>query len=168
MVATQALLVMGGNSADTPELMARALQLASESVGRITAVSQSYVTRSWGFEADDFCNRAVEIETRLSPEELLDALQAIERELGRDRCAEAAERAVTGQRYASRPIDIDIIYYGDEVLSSARLTIPHPARAARRFVLEPLAEIAGTKVDPQTGESVCRMFLRLKEKEKEQ
>lgn len=162
------LLITGGNRSDSPMLMAKALQLLCERAGRVKAASNVYRTQAWGFEADDFCNQAVEIETPLSPEALLDVTQAIERELGRNRTAEAEEKRQTGQRYASRPIDVDILYYGELTVAGERLTIPHPAIGSRLFVLEPLAEIAPAKRDPATGITVVEMLLQLKEKERDE
>ena len=76
---------------------------------------------------------------------------ASERELGRNRAAEAVERAATGQRYVSRPIDIDILLYDDEVISTPELTIPHPGIAEREFVLTPLCEVLRQRPHPVLG-----------------
>ena len=161
----KAVLITGGNEGDVAGRLAKALQMIAESVGTVTAYSKIYRSQAWGFRSDEFLNQAAEVETELSPQKLLDAVQAIERELGRDRTVEADEKRRTGQRYAARPIDIDILFYGDEVIDTERLKIPHPAIAERRFVLEPLAEICPRKVHPVSGETVEEMFLRVKSKE---
>ena len=93
-------------------------------------------------------------DTDLTPHEVLAELQRIERELGRNRAAEAVERAATGQRYVSRPIDIDILLYDDEVLSSPELTIPHPGIAEREFVLTPLCEVLRDGRHPVLGRTM--------------
>ncbi len=90
-----------------------------------------------------FLNAVGRARTGLSPLELLDALNAIESSLGRDRKAET--------RMGPRPIDLDILLYDDLVLDSPRLTIPHPRMAERRFVLVPLLELAPSLRDPRTG-----------------
>ena len=82
---------------------------------------------------------------------MLDAVQAIERELGRNRAAEAVEKARTGVNYTSRPIDIDILLYDDEVISTPELTIPHPGIAEREFVLTPLCEVLRQRPHPVLG-----------------
>ena len=87
------------------------------------------------FEAEQpFVNQVLVADTDLAPHEVLAEVHRIERELGRNRAAEAVERAATGQRYVSRPIDIDILLYDDEVISTPELTIPHPGIAEREFV----------------------------------
>jgi 2-amino-4-hydroxy-6-hydroxymethyldihydropteridine diphosphokinase len=91
-----------------------------------------------------FLNQVAEFETSLSPLQLLDRIHAIEAELGRMRTV------VNGPR----TVDIDIILYGNTILRSAELEIPHPRYRERRFVLEPLAELSAELRDPATGESV--------------
>ena len=88
-----------------------------------------------------FLNGVAALETRLAPRELLDVLLAVERLLGRER----------GQRWGPRTIDLDLLLYGDDVIDEAGLTIPHPRLHERRFVLEPLAELAPELVIPGRG-----------------
>ena len=96
--------------------------------------------------------------------EVLDAVQRIECDLGRNRAAEAVEKASTGAAYTSRPIDIDIIFYGDEVIREERLTVPHPRLAEREFALVPLCEIMRLRRHPVTGETVGGMLEALRKK----
>ena len=88
-----------------------------------------------------FLNGVAALETGLTPRELLDVLLAVERRLGRER----------GQRWGPRTIDLDLLLYGDEVIDETGLTIPHPRLHERRFVLEPLAELAPALVVPGRG-----------------
>jgi len=98
-----------------------------------------------------FLNGAVVGETALAPEALLGELLALERERGRER---------SGVR-APRTLDLDLILYGDLIVDSPALVLPHPRFAERAFVLEPLAEIGPQMRDPRTGKSVARLLGEL-------
>lgn len=100
-----------------------------------------------------FLNAAVVGETTLPPDVLLGELMALERERGRER---------TGVR-APRTLDLDLLLYGDLVIDSPTLVVPHPRLAERRFVLEPLAEIAPGMTEPRTGKSIARLLQELGE-----
>ena len=102
-------------------------------------------------EAGAFLNAAATGQTDLSPQALLGVLQAIERERGRQRPF----------RNAPRTLDLDLILYGDAVVETAGLTLPHPRFRDRAFVLAPLAEVAPALVDPITGLSVAALWQRL-------
>jgi 2-amino-4-hydroxy-6-hydroxymethyldihydropteridine diphosphokinase len=123
-------------------------------LGRVTAVSSFYDTEPVGLvEQPRFLNEALLLETNLAPLELMRGLLGVERAMGRDRSASAAK--------GPRLIDLDLLLYGDWVLWSEELMLPHPAMAERRFVLEPLAEIASEWVHPVSGVTVRRMLERL-------
>jgi 2-amino-4-hydroxy-6-hydroxymethyldihydropteridine diphosphokinase len=133
-----AYLSLGSNIGDREAHLRDAIaRLAS--IGQVKAVSSPYETEPVEFTAQDcFVNCAVLLETSFSPPELMARLLEIERGLGRERI----------RKKGPRTIDIDILLFGDLVVDSADLTIPHPAMAQRRFVLEPLAEIAPDVVHP--------------------
>ena len=125
-----------------------------EALGRVRAVSSFYSTAPVGFtDQPDFLNAALLLETELEPLDLMRALLAIERAMGRDRATAIAK--------GPRLIDLDLLLMDDVVVKSAELTLPHPAMSGRRFVLEPLAEIAPAMVDPLSGRSVSEMLARL-------
>ena len=146
-----------------------AQRLINARIGAVMHCSHRYQTKAWGFESEnDFSNQAVEVSTDLSPEELLDEIHSIEHELGRDRQQEAAEKAATGARYTSRTIDIDIMFYDNEVIATERLQIPHPRMAEREFALVPMAEIARDKVHPVMGKTLVELLNELKDKHKKQ
>lgn len=106
------------------------------------ALSSVYVTEPQGLtEQPHFYNMVVEVETGLTPHGLLDRLSDIECALGRVRTV----------RYGPRTIDLDLLLYGDEVLSDERLIVPHPRMGERAFVLVPLLEIYPGALDPRTG-----------------
>ena len=158
---------MGGNLGDVKRTLQTAQQLINSRVGAVLRCSHRYESEPWGFRSTErFSNQALEISTDLTPHEVLDACQAIERELGRNRAAEAIEKASSGAAYCSRPIDIDVIFYDDVVLSDERLTLPHPRLAEREFALVPLNEIMHQRRHPVTGLTVGEMLERLRNEEK--
>ena len=148
---------------DVKSRLQHAQQMINSRVGAVLRCSHRYESEAWGMAAAPrFSNQVLEVTTDLTPEEVLDAVQAIETELGRDRAAEAAERARTGERYASRTIDIDLLFYDDAVLETERLTLPHPRLAERGFVLVPLCEIMRTRRHPQSGSTMGELLAELK------
>lgn len=160
-------LLMGGNLGDVKRTLQSAQQLVNARVGAVLRCSHRYESAPWGFTSENrFSNQALELTTDLSPLEVLDACQAIERELGRNRAAEQLERSVSGARYTSRPIDIDLIFYDDLVLETDRLTLPHPLLAEREFALVPLCEIMRQRRHPVLGISVGEMLSALRENHK--
>jgi len=98
-----------------------------------------------------FVNGAAVLETRLTPEALLSALQAIERQLGRRR----------GDRWGPRVIDLDLLLFGGKVIANGRLRVPHLRLRERAFVLEPLAAVAGDAVDPISGRTMAELWERV-------
>lgn len=156
---TRVALLLGGNQGDVKRTLQTAQQLINSRVGAVLRCSHRYESAPWGFPAAErFSNQALVVSTDLSPLEVLDACQQIERELGRNRAAEAVEKASSGAAYSSRPIDIDILFYGDEVIDDERLTVPHPLLAEREFALQPLAEIMRRHRHPVTGLTVGEML----------
>ena len=115
---------------------------------RVTRVSSLYETAPQGEVLDqpDFLNACIEVETDLGPEELLDACKDVERALGRD---------LSAPRHSPRPVDVDLLVLGDEPYESERLRIPHRDLRTRRFVLEPLHELAPQLVDAETLAAVA-------------
>ncbi len=128
-------LSIGSNMGRKLQNLQQAIILLGREVGAIIAISKVYESPSWGFDADNFLNVCVALATIEKPENLLHKILSIERKLGRERSSE-----ISG--YQSRTIDIDIIYYGAELIQTENLIIPHPKMAERRFVLRPLADIA--------------------------
>ncbi|MFR9651070.1 MAG: 2-amino-4-hydroxy-6-hydroxymethyldihydropteridine diphosphokinase [Rikenellaceae bacterium] len=144
-MSIKVVLLLGGNIGGVEAVGRRldgAVQLIGERIGEVLNSSSKRVSEAWGFNAEElFVNQAVEVLTTLDPEGLLDATQGIEVDMGRSREAESRDRDESGERYASRMIDIDIILYGDQEYRSDRLIIPHPLMMEREFVLEPMREL---------------------------
>ena len=127
---------------NTARRFVEAEQLLSERGVRVVARSQNYESRAWGFESEMlFTNCAWEVATELEAETLLDALQEVENLLGRNREEEQKIKAESGERYCSRTLDLDILFYDEEHISTERLQVPHPLIMEREFVITPLCEL---------------------------
>ena len=129
-------------TSDKNQIFDLACHLIINRCGRVVKVSSSYESEPWGFEAEEwFLNRVIVVETELVPEELLRQLLDIEKELGRIRHPEK-------QGYTSRTADLDLLYYGDHIIHTDILTVPHPRLHLRRFALVPMCEVAPDYVHP--------------------
>ena len=138
----RAIILAGGNIGDVATRFVEAERLLAERGAKVVAKSQNYKSKAWGFESEMlFLNVAWEVETTLKPEELLDVLQEVEALLGRNRVVESEEKAQNGARYCSRTLDLDIIFYDEEHISTERLKVPHPLIMEREFVITPLCEL---------------------------
>ncbi|WP_370861864.1 2-amino-4-hydroxy-6-hydroxymethyldihydropteridine diphosphokinase [Parabacteroides faecis] len=136
-----AYLALGTNIGNKRRNMITAAALLAERVGDVLALSGFYETEPWGFQSENtFLNAALQLETSLSPLGLLEATQQIEVEMGRTQKSNGT--------YHDRIIDIDILLYDDLILQTPELTLPHPLMQDRRFVMEPLLEIAPNVVHP--------------------
>ncbi len=139
-------------------LLHRAQEMINAEIGPVMRCSHRYKSAPWGFEAGaHFSNQVLICDTELSPQEVLAKVQAIEAALGRDRAAEAVEKERTGQNYSSRVMDVDILFYEDEIIADENLVIPHPLLHERDFVLEPLSEVAPDKVHPVLGQTIAEL-----------
>ena len=151
-------LSLGSNEGDREQLLRSAIDAIGLLIGSVGGISPFVETEPWGFESPhSFVNVALSVETSLPAMDVLERTQSIERQLGRRR------KSIAG-RYEDRPIDIDLLLYGDLVLTSERLTLPHPLLPERLFVLEPLAEIAPQILHPTLGKTIqtLRDELRLR------
>jgi 2-amino-4-hydroxy-6-hydroxymethyldihydropteridine diphosphokinase len=134
-------LLLGSNQGKREEVLTIAKVKLAAKIGVLIAGSSYFETAPWGdTNQADFINQVLEFETDFSPEDLLETILEIEVELGRIRLPEA--------RYGARSIDIDILYYGQLILDTDALTIPHPRIQERRFALAPMVEIAEDFLHP--------------------
>lgn len=132
---TDIYLSLGSNLGDRHTLLLTAIEALVQRVGRLVASSSFIETEPWGFESEHhFLNAVVHMRTELTPRQLLSVTQDIERQLGR------THKSLNGH-YADRPIDIDILLYGEEHISEPDLVIPHPRMQERDFVMRPLREV---------------------------
>ncbi len=149
-------MALGSNLGDSRRILLQAWQQLGEKAGLATCtLSAPYASDPVGMESDNrFLNAVGILETDLDPEILLSLLQQVEKGFGRDK--------KTGKEgYQDRLLDLDILYYGDLVLTTGVLVLPHPHIAERLFVLVPLAEVDPQHCDPVTGQTVEAMHQEL-------
>ncbi len=145
-------IALGSNVPDKMHFLQLALNQIHLEVGTIVTCSSLYATQAQGFFGDDFLNMVAQVQTRLSPQELLNVLLEIEKKLGRVR---------EGDFFSNRTIDLDILFFEDEVIHSKHLNVPHLQLHKRNFVLYPLNEIAPDFVHPELKKSVKQMCAEL-------
>lgn len=149
-----AYLLFGSNMGDKTALFDQACLHINKRCGRVVATSSFYESEPWGFEAEEwFLNRVIVVETELEPEELLRQLLLIEKKMGRVRSPKA-------EGYASRPVDLDILYIDDRIILTDTLIVPHPRLHLRRFALQPLCELIPDFVHPVLGLTQTELLER--------
>lgn len=148
-------ILLGANLGAPFEQLGKAREAIETNVGKIVAASKIYESEAWGVEDQPvFLNQVLCVETACSPIETLDSIQAIETDLGRVRLS----------KWGARVIDIDILYFNDEVIADERLSVPHPYIQERRFTLVPLAEIAPLFDHPKLGLNSETLLARCADK----
>jgi 2-amino-4-hydroxy-6-hydroxymethyldihydropteridine diphosphokinase len=151
-------LSLGSNIGNRLAQLQRAIFMLGTQLGPVNKISSVYESKSWGFEGEDFLNICIALDTGATPETILDRLLEIESSMGRKRREEAG--------YVSRNIDIDILYYGQEVVENEDLVIPHPQMQERRFVLKPLSDIAPQFYHPQLQKDTRNLLQECKDRSK--
>lgn len=153
----QAYIIAGSNIEPRRLSIKQAVSLLQESGIAITKSSAIYESEPWGFQAElNFLNQVFFIETEKNAHELLELLLKTEKKLGRQR--------KNSQSYSSRIIDLDILFFDHEVINTRALQVPHPKMTERRFVLEPLHEIAPQYIHPKLNKSVHELLLKCPDK----
>ncbi|MDP1623875.1 MAG: 2-amino-4-hydroxy-6-hydroxymethyldihydropteridine diphosphokinase [Bacteroidales bacterium] len=173
-------ILLGSNRGDREVYLAGALEMLHALVDVVHRKSAIYKTEPWGFEdSTQFLNQVVEIETNLTPEELLEQLLTIEVKLGRirpfDGCGCGIPAPVISDKgagnsgppaYAGRTIDLDILFYGQQLVFTDKLMIPHPRLHERRFTLVPLNEIAPDFVHPLLKKTISVLLHECRDQDK--
>lgn len=145
-------IALGSNLGNSPEILTQTLQVLKTTDGiKFLKCSSFYQTAPVGPPQPDYLNACVTLEAELSPLVLLDTLLAIEAQFGRVRL----------ERWQARTLDLDLLLYGDLILDTPRLTIPHPRMGDRAFVLVPLAEIAADWLEPVTQKTITQLLQGL-------
>lgn len=150
----EAYLLLGSNLGDSKKYISEAIQYISQQIGQLTGLSSLYQTASWGnTDQPDFINQVVLIKTKLNPQQLLENILVIEKKLGRERA----------EKWGSRTIDIDLLFYGDQIIRDENLVVPHPFLHQRRFTLMPLVELNAGLVHPVLNQTVQTLLNELED-----
>ena len=143
-------LLTGSNIGKTEKHLLLAKKIIAERIGSVVHQSSVYKTEPWGNkEQQDFLNQVLEVQTTLLPEDVLKQVLSIEQEMGRNRL----------QKWGPRIIDIDILFYGDVIIKTEHLTVPHPLLHERKFTLLPLTEIAPGFIHPVMLKTVNELLI---------
>ena len=143
-------LLLGSNMNDRAVMLRLARDAIQSRIGKITRESSVYETEPWGFHCEDlFLNQVIRLQTNLLPAEVMDEIFIIEKDLGRSRAR------ING--FSARTIDIDILFYNDDIIREENLTIPHPRIPERMFTLLPLSEIDRSMIHPGSQKTIGQL-----------
>lgn len=147
-------LCLGGNLGEREKNLTQAIVMLTSRVGQSQAISSVYETASWGVtEQPNYLNQVLKIVTSLNANEVLNQCLAIEKEIGRTR----------NVKWENRLIDIDILFFNDEIIDTPELKVPHPFVQERKFVLVPMAQIAGQLKHPVLDKTITELFNECKD-----
>jgi 2-amino-4-hydroxy-6-hydroxymethyldihydropteridine diphosphokinase len=147
-------LLIGGNMGDRLQNLHQAITLLSATCGPVIQQSAVYETAAWGkTDQAAFLNQALLLTTELSPQELITTVLSVEEQMGRHRT----------ERFGPRVIDIDIMFYNEDIINEPHLTVPHPQMQNRRFALIPLKELAPLFVHPVLKKTLEELLLECKD-----
>jgi 2-amino-4-hydroxy-6-hydroxymethyldihydropteridine diphosphokinase len=153
----EAYLCLGGNLGNCIETFAKAIKLLERQAIRVSKYSSIYISGAWGMEkAPDFYNQVIAVKTSHTAEQLMQILLETEKKLGRVRDGD--------DTYRSRPIDMDILFFNQDLIQTPQLEVPHPRLHLRRFVLEPLNEIAPGLIHPGITKTISQLLAVCEDK----
>jgi len=154
---TSVYIAIGSNQGEKERYLQSSIDEVYNKIGSVTEVSAVYETPAWGFEGQSFLNACLKVNTRLGAKTVLKNIQDIETNFGRIRSKKG---------YQNRTLDLDILFYGQDIIEEFYLKIPHPELSKRDFVLYPLADIAPQKKHPVTGETIELLKSKLQPESK--
>ncbi|MEM1258988.1 MAG: 2-amino-4-hydroxy-6-hydroxymethyldihydropteridine diphosphokinase, partial [Bacteroidota bacterium] len=149
-------LSLGSNLGNRLFHLQRCIFELNERLGQIFAMSAVYENAAVGFQGGDFLNACIALKTKHFPDKVLEEILQLERRMGRERLPNGA--------YTSRTLDIDMIYFNDEIIAEEHLTVPHPKLSERNFVLKPLADIAPQHYHPVLKKDTRNLLQQSKDK----
>lgn len=145
----QVYISLGSNKGDRLKHLQEAVDLIFLKVGKVKSIAKVFNTPAVGFEGDDFLNTCISVQTRLKAEDLLGELLGIEKQMGRVR--------TTSDTYESRVIDLDILFFDEDIIDTKSLTVPHPKLHLRQFVLDPLKSMAPSFQHPVLNKTITEL-----------
>lgn len=146
------LILQGSNIGNRYQMLEESRKHIARNIGTVKLVSKSYESEPWGFETDVwFLNRVLQVQTKMDAYQVLHQLLDIEKQLGR-------VRDPLSKSYSSRTIDLDILFFNQEIIHSSELDVPHPKIHLRKFTLLPLCDIAPTWVHPESMLTARQLF----------
>lgn len=148
-------LQLGSNEGNSSAFLQKAITLINDHIGKVIKLSSVYESEAWGNQnQNNFLNQVIEINTSLNPIELLNTVLKIENKLGRKRV----------EHWGPRTMDIDILFYGNQIIKNKpELIVPHPRIEQRKFVLIPLNEIASEFIHPILKNSISQLLYLCKD-----
>jgi 2-amino-4-hydroxy-6-hydroxymethyldihydropteridine diphosphokinase len=148
-------LLLGSNLGDRELYLCQARELIEQKIGKLKNISSLYETASWGRrDQPEYINQVIHLRSDIDPHKVLDTIITIEKKLGRERI----------EKWDSRTIDIDILFYGNRIINEPDLIIPHPQLHLRRFTLAPLKELSPELKHPLLNKSINDLFCSLNDK----